>query len=70
MHTDTCEMPNLSLGGAKYFVIFIDDGTRKVWASPLRSKSDTFTKFKKWLALVENQTGKTLKCMRSDNGGE
>ena len=27
--------------------------------------SDTF---KKWKALVENETGKRLKCLRSDNG--
>jgi hypothetical protein len=26
--------------------------------------------FKKWKALVENETGKSLKCLRSDNGGE
>ena len=27
--TDVCEMPELSLGGAKYFVSFIDDATRR-----------------------------------------
>ena len=26
--------------------------------------------FQKWNALVENETGKRLKCLRSDNGGE
>ena len=26
--------------------------------------------FKKWKALVENETGKKLKCLRSHNGGE
>ena len=29
-----------------------------------------FATFKKWKALVENETGKRLKCLRSDNGGE
>jgi len=24
----------------------------------------------KWKSLVENETGKRLKCLRSDNGGE
>jgi hypothetical protein len=33
-------------------------------------KSDVFYTFKKWKALVENETGKRLKCLRSDNGGE
>ena len=63
-------MPQFSLGGAKYFVSFIDDATHKVWVYPLRLKSDTFSVFEKFVALVENQTGKTLKALRSDNGGE
>ena len=29
-----------------------------------------FDTFKKWKALVENETRKRLKCLRSDNGGE
>jgi transposase InsO family protein len=29
-----------------------------------------FYPFKKWKELVENETGKSLKCLRSDNGGE
>ena len=35
-----------------------------------RKKSNVFNTFKKWKALVENETGKKLKCLRSDNGGE
>jgi len=31
---------------------------------------DVFDTFKKWKALVEIETGKKLKCLRSDNGGE
>jgi hypothetical protein len=33
-------------------------------------KCDVFDTFKKWKALVENETGKRLKCLKSDNGGE
>ena len=29
-----------------------------------------FSSLKKWKDLVENETGKMLKCLRSDNGGE
>ena len=29
-----------------------------------------FATFKKWKALVENETRKKLKCLISDNGGE
>jgi hypothetical protein len=71
VHLDICgPMPHQSLGGASYFVTFIDDATRKVWAYPTRTKDRVFTIFKDWLAMVENQTDRKLKCLRSDNGGE
>jgi len=71
VHTDVWgPTPVNSLGGSSYFVTFIDDSTRKVWVYFLKHKSDVFTVFKKWLAMVENETGLRLKCLRSDNGGE
>lgn len=36
----------------------------------LREKSDAFDMFKQWKAMVEKQTGRKLKCLRTDNGGE
>ena len=63
-------MPHQSLGGASYFVSFIDDSTRKVWAYPIRTKDRVFSIFFDWLAMVENQTGRKLKCLRTINGGE
>ena len=59
-----------SLGGSYYYVLLIDDATRKVWVYFLRQKYDVFVTFKKWKCLVENETGKRLKCFRSRNGGE
>jgi transposase InsO family protein len=41
-----------------------------VWASPTQRKVRVLTIFKNWLAMVENQTDRKLKCLRSDNGGE
>jgi len=29
-----------------------------------------FSKFRTFKAMVENQLGKSIKCFRSDNGGE
>ena len=63
-------MPHQSLGGASYFVSFINDSTRKVWAYPIITKDRVFSIFSEWLAMVENQTGRKLKCLRTDNGGE
>lgn len=58
------------IGGSQYYVSFINDATRKVWVYCIRKKFDVFETFKFWKAMVENETGKRLKCLRSDNGGE
>ena len=36
----------------------------------LKRKSDAFEKFKVFKALVENEKGFKIKCLRTDNGGE
>lgn len=59
-----------SLGGAKYFVTFLDDSIRKVWIYMLSRKSEVFSKFTIFKALVENQSGHKIKCLQTDNGGE
>jgi len=56
-----------SLSGSHYYVTFIDDATRKSWIYCIQNKSDVFDSFKKWKDLVENETGKRLKCPISDN---
>ena len=43
-----------SRGGHVYFVIFIDDLSRKVWVYFIQHKSETFAKVKLWKAEVEN----------------
>ena len=71
VHSDLCgPMPHKTLGGANYFLTFIDDSTRKVWVYLLKHKEEVFSTFQKFLAMVENQTGKKLKAFRTDNGGE
>eukprot|EP00253_Pinus_taeda_P003676 PITA_03676 len=62
--------PTTSYGGSSYFVSFIDDFCRKEWVYMLKRKSDVFSVFKQFRALVENNTGRTIKCLRTDNGGE
>ncbi|CAJ2642124.1 unnamed protein product [Trifolium pratense] len=70
IHTDVCMMDSKSLGGALYFVTFIDDHSRKVWAFVLKSKDQVLGAFKQFHASVERETGRKLKCIRADNGGE
>ena len=57
-------------GGARYFLSLIDDYSRKLWVYVLKSKDQVFDVFKTWKALVENQTGKRVKRLRTDNGLE
>jgi hypothetical protein len=65
VHTDVWGEDQVSsLGGSRYYVTFIDDATRKTWVYCIRQKSDVFDTFKKWKDLVENETGKWLKCLR------
>jgi hypothetical protein len=59
-----------SLGKSVYYVSFIDDFSRNTWIYFLRKKSEVFDKFKEFKALVENQTEKKIKVLRTNNGGE
>ena len=71
VHSDLCgPMKTKTLGGALYFVTFIDDCSRKLWVYVLKTKDQVLGVFKKFQALVERETGKKLKCIRTDNGGE
>ena len=56
--------------GVSYFITFIDDATKKVWVFPIARKYGAFKCFQKNLALVENLSGKNLKCLRTNNGGD
>lgn len=55
IHSDVCgPMSVKSLGGAKYFVTFIDDYSRKVFAYAMKTKGEVFSKFIEFKKLVEN----------------
>ena len=48
VHSDVCgPMKILSFGGARYFVTFIDDFSRKMWMYILKSKHQVLNKFEK-----------------------
>ncbi|KAE8686521.1 Protein STRUBBELIG-RECEPTOR FAMILY 1 [Hibiscus syriacus] len=70
VHSDVWQAPVTSLGGAKYFVSFIDDYSRRCWVYPIKKKSDVFATFKNFKARVELDSGNKIKCFRTDNGGE
>jgi transposase InsO family protein len=55
-----------SLGDNRYFLTFIDDASRKVWVYFLRTKDQIFNYFQEFHVMVERETDKKLKCLRSD----
>jgi transposase InsO family protein len=59
-----------SYGGARYMLTIIDDYSRRVWPYFLKNKDDTFAAFKEWKLMIEIQTERKVKLLRTDNGGE
>ena len=71
VHSNICgPMSAQSLSGYLYYVLFIDDLSRKTSIFFLKTKNETFGKFQEFKALVENHTSKRIRALRSDNGGE
>jgi transposase InsO family protein len=71
MHSDVCSpVPIRFLGGYLYYIIFIDDYSRKMWLYLLKSKDEVFSKFQEFKAEIENLMNKKIKTLRTDNGGE
>ena len=69
--SDVCgKMQVPSLGGAEYFVVFVDVASEKIFTYLLRKKSDVLANFMRFQAWAERKTGKKLKTLRTDNGGE
>jgi hypothetical protein len=54
----------------RYFVTFIDDFSRYTAVYLIRNKDEVLAKFQEFVALVSNQTEKSIKILRSDGGGE
>jgi 5'-3' exoribonuclease 2 len=49
---------------------FIDDYSKRTWIFFMKNKDEVFSRFREFIALVENQTGKKSKVLRSNNMGE
>ena len=50
--------------------MFIDDYSRRNWVYPMKHKHQVLDIFVEWKKKVELQTGRKVKTLRSDNGGE
>ena len=68
--SDFCSMSDKTFEGCSYFVTFIDDHFRKVWAYGLKIKDQMLDIFQQFHVSIERKTRRKLKCIRIDNGGE
>ena len=57
-----------SIGGSRYFVIFIDDYySRYSWIFFIKSRSEILPIYSNFVKMVETQFSKRIKTFRSDN---
>jgi transposase InsO family protein len=63
-------MPKASKGGSRYLATFLDDYSKLYVVQPLKKKSNVATVTEGVLARLELQTGKKVKAVQMDRGGE
>lgn len=59
-----------SIRGNKYFVTFIYDFDLKLWTYLINKKSEVIDVYSKFNYMVERQSGRKIKTLRVDAGGE
>ena len=71
VHMDLCgPMPVVSMNGSRYFYILVDEYSKYVCVYIIRTKDEAFKKFVHYVNKYENQLGKKIRQVRSDNGKE
>lgn len=71
IHCDICgpitpETP----AGNRYFLLLLDDYSRKMWVYMLKTKGEELKVFNGFKQMIENKTEEKIKILRSDRGGE
>ncbi|GBL95365.1 Retrovirus-related Pol polyprotein from transposon TNT 1-94 [Araneus ventricosus] len=71
LHADLCDpiQPD-SYGGAKYFMVLVDDFSGMYFTYFLKNKNEVFDIFSQFKAKYENLTDKRIKKLRTDKGLE
>lgn len=71
VYSDVCgPMQSTTFSGKRFFVTFIDDKSRNTVVYLMSNKSEVFDKSAQFVKWAETQTGRRVKVLRSDNGGE
>ena len=63
VHTNVCYVDAPSHRGGQYFVMFIEDYIRKLWAFVLKSKDGVLSFFKEFQARAERESVRKLKVV-------
>ncbi|KAJ9538525.1 hypothetical protein OSB04_031258 [Centaurea solstitialis] len=62
--------PHPSMGGHRYFVIFIDDHTRFTWIYLMKHRSELPQLYINFARMIQTQFSKPIKILRADNAME
>ena len=62
--------PMSSSSGARYYITFMDAFSKHTWFYLLNQKSQALSTFVQFKTLVENQLGKKIKAIQTDNAKE
>ena len=71
IHSDVCgPMETTALTGERYFVTFIDEASGRLAVSLIYSKAEVLDNFIAYWHRAEKDTGRQIKTLRTDGGGE
>jgi transposase InsO family protein len=71
IHSDIWEPSSVpTVGGSRYFVIFVDNFSRYTLIYLMKNRSEVFTIYRDFAKMVQTQYSKTIKVFRSDNARE
>ena len=71
VHGDLCGLITPATnGGRRYFLLLIDDYSCYMWLQLLTSKDEAMEAIKKFKMRAEAESGKKLRMLRTDRGGE
>jgi hypothetical protein len=71
LHGDLCgPITPVTPSGKRYFRLLVDDHSRYMWVALLATKDEAPVAIRHIQAAVERKSGKQLRALRTDGGGE
>jgi hypothetical protein len=71
IHSDVWgPFPIPTVGGSRYFVIFVDDFSRYTWIYFMKNRSEVLTIYRDFAKMIQTQYSKAIKVFRSNNARE